>query len=221
MGPTRTDRSAGYGARSDPTINSGFFVTIGSFPVLTETSNRVPQLNYGAPPVQTKLESRLVTSASRSSSPRATAIQGLSSKRWTPRQRNGKAPYRPVHTCPIADRYADRSLPGGTAKISRQRLISVVVDRFRLSAVDFDCQRSIDGEIDCRRSIEEEKGKRRKKKYLAAVLACMLPVRPRCPRVDREPSLPARRRRPRCSRATIVPARGDETPPHARRETLT
>lgn len=64
-GPTRTDRSDGYGARSDPTINSDLFATLCSFPVLTKACNRVPQLTYRAPPVQTKLGSRLVTSASR------------------------------------------------------------------------------------------------------------------------------------------------------------
>ncbi|RZR81701.1 hypothetical protein BHM03_00007984 [Ensete ventricosum] len=67
-----------------------------------------------------------------------------------------KASYCLVHTGPAADRYADRPLPSGTAKISRRRLISVVGDRFQLSMVDFDCQRSIDGEIDRRLSIEEE-----------------------------------------------------------------
>ncbi|RWW12652.1 hypothetical protein GW17_00023671 [Ensete ventricosum] len=62
-----------------------------------------------------------------------------------------------------ADRYADRAVP----------LKSTVGRRFRLPVVDFDHRRSIDGEIDRQRSIEEEKGKRRKKKYLAVVLACM------------------------------------------------
>ncbi|RWW48129.1 hypothetical protein BHE74_00045819 [Ensete ventricosum] len=39
---------------------------------------------------------------------------------------SGKASYRSVHTDPAVDRYADRLLLGGTAKIGRQRLISVV-----------------------------------------------------------------------------------------------
>ncbi|RZS28839.1 hypothetical protein BHM03_00062486, partial [Ensete ventricosum] len=52
-------------------------------------------------------------------------------------------PYRPVCTGSIVDRYVDRPLPGGTAKIGRRR--------------------SICGEIDRRLSIEEVKGKRRKK----------------------------------------------------------
>ncbi|RRT57146.1 hypothetical protein B296_00046427 [Ensete ventricosum] len=64
------------------------------------------------------------------------------------------APYHPVHTSSAADRYADRPLSGGTAKIGRRWLISPL-------AVDFDRRRSIDGEIDRRRSIEEEKRKRR------------------------------------------------------------
>ncbi|RZS17391.1 hypothetical protein BHM03_00049515, partial [Ensete ventricosum] len=84
----------------------------------------------------------------------------------------GMAPYHPVHTGSAADRYADRPLPGGTAKIDCRRLISPL-------AIDFDR----------RRSIEEEKRKRRKKKkYLAAVLACMLPTRRRHPQVTRAPS---------------------------------
>ncbi|RRT64335.1 hypothetical protein B296_00033412, partial [Ensete ventricosum] len=68
---------------------------------------------------------------------------------------SGKAPYRPVHTGPAADRYADRSLPGSTAKIGRRQ--------------------SIDGEIDCRRSIEEEKGKRRRgKEEKRSICPCAL-----------------------------------------------
>ncbi|RZR89913.1 hypothetical protein BHM03_00017730 [Ensete ventricosum] len=72
-----------------------------------------------------------------------------------------KALYCSVHIGPVADRYVDRPLPGGTAKIGR------------------------------RRSIEEEKMKRRKK-YLAVILAYALLVCPRRSWVDREPSPPAR-----------------------------
>ncbi|RWW59575.1 hypothetical protein BHE74_00033480, partial [Ensete ventricosum] len=79
-------------------------------------------------------------------------------------QNIGKAPYRPVHTGLAADRYADRSLPGGIAKIGCRQLISTVGDRFRPLAVDFGCRRSIVGEIDRRLSIEEGKGKRRRGK---------------------------------------------------------
>ncbi|RRT50133.1 hypothetical protein B296_00051930 [Ensete ventricosum] len=48
----------------------------------------------------------------------------------------GKAPYRPVHTGPAADRYVDRPLSGDTTKIGRRRSISAVDDRFRPLAVD-------------------------------------------------------------------------------------
>ncbi|RZS22439.1 hypothetical protein BHM03_00055219 [Ensete ventricosum] len=34
---------------------------------------------------------------------------------------SGKAPYRPVHTGPTADQYADRLLPGGTKKRKRRK----------------------------------------------------------------------------------------------------
>ncbi|RWW08543.1 hypothetical protein GW17_00028004 [Ensete ventricosum] len=105
----------------------------------------------------------------------------------------GPAPYRPIHTNLAADRFADRPLPGGTAKIGRRQLILAVGDRFRLSAVNFDRRRSIDREIDRRWLIEEEKGKR-KKKYLATVLACVLPTRPRL-RAAHAPSPPAVRQR--------------------------
>ncbi|RZS07927.1 hypothetical protein BHM03_00038842 [Ensete ventricosum] len=37
-----------------------------------------------------------------------------------------KAPYCPIYTDPTADWYANRPLSGDTAKISRQRLISIV-----------------------------------------------------------------------------------------------
>ncbi|RWV97812.1 hypothetical protein GW17_00039375 [Ensete ventricosum] len=40
---------------------------------------------------------------------------------------SGKAPYRPVHIGPAAD----RSLPGSTAKINRRRSISTVGDRLK------------------------------------------------------------------------------------------
>ncbi|RRT60463.1 hypothetical protein B296_00009597 [Ensete ventricosum] len=62
--------------------------------------------------------------------------------------------YHPVRTGPTADWYADRPLPGGTAKIDRRR--------------------SIKGETNRRQLINEGKGKRKrknkkKKKYLARV----------------------------------------------------
>ncbi|RZS11763.1 hypothetical protein BHM03_00043127 [Ensete ventricosum] len=128
-----------------------------------------------------------------------------------------KAPYHPVHTGPIADRYVDQLLPGGTAKISHRRLISAACGRFRLSAVDFDYRRSIDGEIDRRWPIEEEKGKRRGKEERRSTWPPSLPAR--CPRALAVRGSPARHHRPRNPWATIVPARGDETSPHAGRET--
>ncbi|RWW31409.1 hypothetical protein GW17_00003982 [Ensete ventricosum] len=130
---------------------------------------------------------------------------------------NRKAPYHPVHTGPIADRYVDQLLPGGTAKISHRRLISAACGRFRLSAVDFDYRRSIDGEIDRRWPIEEEKGKRRGKEERRSTWPPSLPAR--CPRALAVRGSPARHHRPRNPWATIVPARGDETSPHAGRET--
>ncbi|RRT32611.1 hypothetical protein B296_00051539 [Ensete ventricosum] len=42
---------------------------------------------------------------------------------------SSKALYCPIHIDPIADRYVDRPLPGGTAKIGRRRLTSVVGGR--------------------------------------------------------------------------------------------
>ncbi|RZR74021.1 hypothetical protein BHM03_00031135 [Ensete ventricosum] len=94
-----------------------------------------------------------------------------------------RRPYRPVRTGPTADRYADRSLSGSTAKIDHRRLIK--------------------GEIDHRRLIGEEKGKKKKKKkkYIArapslptgrpcTLVACGSPANRCRPRVAREPSLP-------------------------------
>ncbi|RZR94754.1 hypothetical protein BHM03_00023532 [Ensete ventricosum] len=60
-------------------------------------------------------------------------------------------PVRAVCTGPPGYLYADRLLPGGTAKN-------------RSSTVDFNRRQSIEGEIDRRRSIEGEKGKKKKKK---------------------------------------------------------
>ncbi|RWW39493.1 hypothetical protein BHE74_00055179, partial [Ensete ventricosum] len=72
--------------------------------------------------------------------------------------------------------FADRSLPGGTAKN-------------RSLAIDFCRRRPIEGEID-RRPIEEEKGqkkkrKRRKKKSRRNNTALYLPVRRRRPPIAR------------------------------------
>ncbi|RWV81699.1 hypothetical protein GW17_00056854, partial [Ensete ventricosum] len=58
--------------------------------------------------------------------------------------------YRPVRTGLAADRYADRSLPGGTAKIGRRQSISTVGGRLREKS-------TVDGRL-------RKKGKRKKKK---------------------------------------------------------
>ncbi|RWV78352.1 hypothetical protein GW17_00060695 [Ensete ventricosum] len=42
----------------------------------------------------------------------------------------------PIHIGPIVDRYVDRPLPGGTAKIDCRRSISAINGRFPPSAVD-------------------------------------------------------------------------------------
>ncbi|RWW80725.1 hypothetical protein BHE74_00010920 [Ensete ventricosum] len=44
---------------------------------------------------------------------------------------SGKAPYHPIRTGMAGDRYADRPLQGGTAKIDRRRLISAVSGRLK------------------------------------------------------------------------------------------
>ncbi|RWW09245.1 hypothetical protein GW17_00027270 [Ensete ventricosum] len=84
---------------------------------------------------------------------------------------SSKTPYRLVHNGPVADRYADRSLSGGTAKI--------------------DSRQSIEGETDRRRSIEGEKGKKKKRRrrkktihtsFPRAVLARMSSLPTHCPR---------------------------------------
>ncbi|RWW17994.1 hypothetical protein GW17_00018049 [Ensete ventricosum] len=120
----------------------------------------------------------------------------------------GKAPYRPVHTGLAADRYADRSLPGGIAKIGCRQLISTVGDRFRPLAVDFGCRRSIVGEIDRRLSIEEGKGKRRRgKEERRSSWPPSLPAR--CPRALVARGSTASRchpRRPRVAREMLPPS---------------
>ncbi|RWW76486.1 hypothetical protein BHE74_00015423 [Ensete ventricosum] len=108
---------------------------------------------------------------------------------------SGKAPYRPVHTGPAADRYADRSLPGSTAKIDRRRSIDGEIDR----------RRSIDGEIDRRRSIEEEKGERRRGKEEKRRSIWPSSSLVRCPHALAAHGLTANRRRPRM-RAARMPS---------------
>ncbi|RWW87750.1 hypothetical protein BHE74_00003401 [Ensete ventricosum] len=72
--------------------------------------------------------------------------------------------YRPVwavHTCPSGYRYADRLLPGGSAK---NRPSTVDFDRRRPIEEEIDRRQSIEREIDRRRLIEEEKGKKKRKR---------------------------------------------------------
>ncbi|RWW35642.1 hypothetical protein BHE74_00059406, partial [Ensete ventricosum] len=97
-------------------------------------------------------------------------------------------------------RYADRPLPGSSAKnqssaidFGRRRSISAVGGRLKKKSTIGD---RFEREIDRRRSIEEEKGKKkrkRKKKEKKEYLA-------------RAPSLPACRRRPRVAYAPSPPA---------------
>ncbi|RZS02075.1 hypothetical protein BHM03_00032043, partial [Ensete ventricosum] len=96
----------------------------------------------------------------------------------------GKAPYHPVCTGPAADRYADRSLSGGTPKGSRRRSIVGKIDRRRSIS-------TVGGRLKRNREGKKKKKKRRseEEKVPRAVLA------------------PARRRRPR---AIFLPARGEE-----------
>ncbi|RZS13879.1 hypothetical protein BHM03_00045514, partial [Ensete ventricosum] len=126
------------------------------------------------------------------------------------------------------DRYANRSLPGGTAKISRQWLILAVGDRFRLSAVYCGYRRSIvavGGRLrekstvidQLKKKKEEEEEERKKeeedeKKYLAL----SSPARRPCALAAR--GSPMSRRCPRRPRATFVPTPGDVSSPRARRE---
>ncbi|RZS13755.1 hypothetical protein BHM03_00045389 [Ensete ventricosum] len=86
-------------------------------------------------------------------------------------------PIRAVHTSPSGYQYADRSLPGGTAKIDRRRSISTVGDRLE----EIDRWRSIEGE----KGKKKKKRKRRKKKEeekKKEYLALFLPARCRRPR---------------------------------------
>ncbi|RZS22045.1 hypothetical protein BHM03_00054774, partial [Ensete ventricosum] len=71
---------------------------------------------------------------------------------WELRALGGKAPYRPVHTGPVADRYADRPLPVGTAKIGR-RLISAVGGRLTEKSI-------VDGRLKKKKGKEEEEKKK-------------------------------------------------------------
>ncbi|RWW52760.1 hypothetical protein BHE74_00040803, partial [Ensete ventricosum] len=97
-------------------------------------------------------------------------------------------PYRPVYTGLTADRYVDRPLPGGIAKIDHRRLISVVDGRLKEKS-------TVDGRLRKKREEEEEEEEKKKEeeekekkeedeKYLARVPS--LPVGDFSPRTGRE-----------------------------------
>ncbi|RWW81028.1 hypothetical protein BHE74_00010599, partial [Ensete ventricosum] len=81
---------------------------------------------------------------------------------------SGKAPYHPIHTGPAAERYTDRPLPDGIAKIDCRWSISTVSGRLREKS-------TVDGRL------KKKKGRRRRGEEIpGAVLACVPPVgRPR------------------------------------------
>ncbi|RZR89702.1 hypothetical protein BHM03_00017475 [Ensete ventricosum] len=93
-----------------------------------------------------------------------------------------------MHIGPAVDRYADRSLPGGTAKIDRRWSISIVGDRLTEKS-------TVSGRLKKKKGKEEEKKEEE-----------VLGRRPRL-RVARWS--PVRRRCSRSPLATIVPALGE------------
>ncbi|RZR87472.1 hypothetical protein BHM03_00014903 [Ensete ventricosum] len=143
---------------------------------------------------------------------------------------SGKAPYHPIHTGPAAERYTDRPLPDGIAKIDCRWSISTVSGRLREKS-------TVDGRL--------KKKKRRRNTWRRPRLraargspashrrqrATFVPARgdetslraerrfSRRPRLRAARGSLASHRRPRRPRATFVPARGDETSLRAGRET--
>ncbi|RZS14008.1 hypothetical protein BHM03_00045658, partial [Ensete ventricosum] len=103
-------------------------------------------------------------------------------------------PYRPVYTGLTADRYVDRPLPGGIAKIDHRRLISVVDGRLKeKSTVDGRLRKKREEEEEEEKKKEEEEKKKEEEekekkeedeKYLARVPS--LPVGDFSPRTGRE-----------------------------------
>ncbi|RWW45518.1 hypothetical protein BHE74_00048643, partial [Ensete ventricosum] len=83
---------------------------------------------------------------------------------------------------PIAERYADRSLPGGTTKIDRRRSISVVGIRLREKSIVSGRLREKKGRR--RRRREEEKKKSIHTSYPRVFLAHALSPPTRCPRLQ-------------------------------------
>ncbi|RZR72490.1 hypothetical protein BHM03_00014069 [Ensete ventricosum] len=126
--------------------------------------------------------------------------------------KSGKAPYRPIHTGPIADRYANRAVP----------LKSTVGDRFRLiSTVDgrLTEKSTVGGQLKKKKGKEEEKKKEEvpgRRPHLHAAHAPSPPAGR--PQAVAARGSPARRCRPRSPRASIVPARGDEMSPRVGRD---
>ncbi|RZR88708.1 hypothetical protein BHM03_00016336, partial [Ensete ventricosum] len=125
--------------------------------------------------------------------------------------------------------YADRSLPGGSAKIDRRRSIEGEIDRRRSISVVGGRLREksiVGGRL--REKGKKKKWKRRKKRkeYLfpCAILVGALspPAGRQCPRAvaARGSPVPTRCRRPRVA-GTFSSARGDGTPPHAGRKVVT
>ncbi|RRT75949.1 hypothetical protein B296_00022319 [Ensete ventricosum] len=109
---------------------------------------------------------------------------------------SGKAPYRPVHTDPITDWYADHLLSSSTAKIDCRRSILDVDDRLREKSTVDDRLKKQKG---------KKKRKRRKKKKRRRSTSC----RPRLRAAHGSPVSP---RRPCHLPATFVPATLGERP---------
>ncbi|RZR94016.1 hypothetical protein BHM03_00022610 [Ensete ventricosum] len=105
----------------------------------------------------------------------------------TTRTVRGKAPYRPVHTGPAADRYADWSLPGGTAKIGRRRSISTIGGRLTEKS-------TVGGRLKKKKGKEE-----RRSTWPPSSLA-------RCPRALAARGSTTSCRRPRVARETPLPS---------------
>ncbi|RWW20435.1 hypothetical protein GW17_00015458 [Ensete ventricosum] len=101
-----------------------------------------------------------------------------------------------VGAAALNDRYADRPLPGGTAKIDRRRSISAICGRFKVKSTVGDRLRK---KKERRRGgkEEEEEEEEEEEKYLVS------------------PVLPERRRRPHRLQVIFLPTRGDGTSPHA------
>ncbi|RWV98460.1 hypothetical protein GW17_00038690 [Ensete ventricosum] len=123
----------------------------------------------------------------------------------------GKAPYRPIHTGPVADRYANRVVPLKSTVGDRFRLISTVGGRLTEKS-------TVGGQLKKKKGKEEEKKKEvsGRRPHLRAAHAPSPPAGR--PQAVAARGSPARRCRPRSPRASIVPARGDEMSPRVGRD---